>query len=91
MNKTDIIREITEGTGLSKAQAGQAFQAALCAMTEALNRGERVQINGFGTFVPKSCPARQRRNPKSGAPVWIAPHQTVVFKAGCNLCNKTED
>ncbi len=91
MNKTDIIREITSRTGLTQAQAGKAFQAALCAMTEALNRGERVRINGFGTFAPKSCPTRQRRNPKTGESVWIAPHQTVIFKAGCNLCNKTED
>lgn len=91
MNKTDLIHEIVKETGMTQVQAGQAVQAALRAMTEALAQGERVQLNGFGTFTPKCCPARQRKNPKTGEPVWVAPYRTVGFKAGCQLCSKTED
>ena len=91
MNKNDLVREISAETGLSKAQAGDALNAALSAMTEALSRGERVQLNGFGVFEPKERPARMARNPKTGAPAPIPAMKTVAFRPSGELKKPTEE
>lgn len=90
MNKTELICAVCAETGLTKAQAGKAVNAVLSAMTAALDRGERVKLNGFGIFESKFHPARMARNPKTGEPVEIPAGTTVTFKAGCDLRKNEE-
>jgi len=59
--------------------------ALLTAVTNALASGERVDLRGFGSFVPKETKARQGRNPKTGEPIQIAAKRTVTFKPAKDL------
>ena len=54
-------------------------------MTEALQRGERIEIRGFGTFQVKVREAREGRNPKTGEEVHIPAKRTPFFKVGNEL------
>lgn len=91
MNKHELIEQVAAATGLSRAQAGQAVNAAIEAMSGALARDERVQLKGFGCFVPTTRPARPGRNPKTGEPAQIPATRTVVFRAGSDLKTTTEE
>ena len=55
----------------------QVFQS----MADALAHGDRIELRGFGSFGVKALPARQRRNPRTGAPVWLAAQRRPFFKA----------
>ncbi len=82
MNKTELIAQIAEKSGLSKKDAEKALTAALDTITAALCAGEKVQLVGFGSFETKHREARTGRNPRTNEPIEIAASTTPVFKAG---------
>ena len=62
MNKTELIEKIAAGASLTKADSKKALDATIAAITEALKKGDKVQLVGFGTFdvIKKGwCRARQ--------------------------------
>lgn len=85
MNKAELIDAIATQGGLSKAQAGQALDATIGAISEALKAGETVTLVGFGTFSVKERAARSGRNPKTGETIKIAATKVPGFKAGKGL------
>jgi DNA-binding protein HU-beta len=85
MNKAELIDSIATQGGLSKAQAGQALDATISAISEALKGGETVTLVGFGTFSVKERAARSGRNPKTGETIKIAATKVPGFKAGKGL------
>lgn len=85
MNKAELIDAIATQGGLSKAQAGQALDATIGAISEALKAGETVTLVGFGTFSVKERAARSGRNPKTGETIAIAATKVPGFKAGKGL------
>ncbi|RYZ96946.1 MAG: HU family DNA-binding protein [Moraxellaceae bacterium] len=85
MNKAELIDSIATQGGLSKAQAGQALDATISAISEALKAGETVTLVGFGTFSVKERAARSGRNPKTGETIKIAATKVPGFKAGKGL------
>lgn len=87
MNKNELIAKIAEA-GLSKKDAGTALDAAIAAISDALAKGESVQLIGFGSFSVKERAAREGRNPRTGEIVKIAASKTPVFKAGKSLKDK---
>ena len=87
MNKSELIAKIAEA-GLSKKDAGTALDAAVTAISDALARGESVQLIGFGTFSVKERAAREGRNPRTGETVKIKAAKSPVFKAGKALKDK---
>lgn len=82
MNKTELVAAIAEKTELTKKDSEAALAAVVESITEALAKGDKVQLIGFGTFEVKNRPARLGRNPKSGELIEIAASKTPVFKAG---------
>ena len=82
MNKAELIDAIATQGGLSKAQAGQALDATIGAISDALKAGETVTLVGFGTFSVKERAARSGRNPKTGETIKIAATKVPGFKAG---------
>jgi len=82
VNKTELIEAIAKKSGLKKTEADCALNAALEAVTEALVKGEKVQLMGFGSFEVKERAARTGRNPQTGETVQINAHSTVQFHAG---------
>ena len=82
MNKTDLISAIAAGSGLSKKDSEKALKATIDAITDALVKGEKVQLVGFGVFDVKDRAARTGRNPKTKEPISIPATRTPQFKAG---------
>lgn len=72
MNKQELIDAVAAGAGVSKREEGTAIQAVMDAITEAVSRGEAVQLIGFGSFSQGQRAARTGRNPTTGAEIAIA-------------------
>ena len=84
-NKAELVSAVAEKTGLSSKDAGAALDALLAEITEALKKGERVALAGFGTFSVGARAARQGRNPQTGATIEIPASKSAKFKAGKSL------
>lgn len=85
MKKVELIESVAAKAGLTKADAGRAVDATLATITEALVKGDKVPLVGFGTFGVSKRAARMGRNPQTGATVKIAARNAVTFKAGSAL------
>ena len=81
----ELIDAIASKGDLSNAQAGQALDAMINAVGEALKAGDSVTLVGFGTFSVKERAARSGRNPKTGETIQIAASKVPGFKAGKGL------
>ena len=66
MNKSELVAAVQEATQLKKKDAEAAVVAFVDTIKEALKKGEKVQLIGFGTFESKKRPARVARNPRTG-------------------------
>ena len=85
MNKQELVEIIAKNTGLTKKDSEAALKATTEAIKKELVKGGSVQLVGFGTFGVTKRPARQGRNPKTGAPMKIAACKAPKFKAGKGL------
>jgi DNA-binding protein HU-beta len=85
MNKAELIDAMAAAAGLSKADAKKALDGFVGATTEALKKGERISLVGFGSFDLSKRNARNGRNPKTGEVIQIAAKNTIRFKAGSEL------
>ena len=85
MKKVELVEDVAEETGLTKADATKAIDATFKAITNALANGDKVPLVGFGTFDVSERAAREGRNPRTGEPVTIAARKAVTFKAGSAL------
>jgi DNA-binding protein HU-beta len=85
MNKTELIEQIAAGAGLSKIEAKKALDATVAAIKDALVKGEKVQLVGFGTFAVSEKPAREGINPATKQKITIAAKKVAKFKAGAEL------
>ena len=88
MNKADLIDAIASDAGLSKADAKRALDAFVSNTSNALNKGDRVALIGFGSFSVSKRAARTGRNPQTGATIKIAAKNVVKFNAGTELAEK---
>ena len=85
MKKVELVEAVAEAAGLTKADATRAIDATFTVITDALVKGDKVPLVGFGTFSLSKRAAREGRNPKTGATVQIAARNAVSFKAGSAL------
>ena len=82
MNKTELIAQVAEKTGLSKKDSELAVNASLETITETLVQGEKVQLVGFGAFDVKERGVRMGRNPKTKKEIEIPASRVPQFMAG---------
>ena len=85
MNKADLVAAIAAEAQMRKAQAQKALDATVNAIAAALQKGESVQLVGFGTFSVVEKAARQGVNPATGPKIEIAAKKVAKFKAGKGL------
>ncbi len=85
MNKAELIDAIASKAGMSKADAKKALDAFVDTTSDALKKGDRVALVGFGSFSVSERGARTGRNPQTGQPIKIAAKKVVKFKAGSEL------
>ena len=82
MTKVELINAIAEKTNLSKKQADAALKAVVDTVTEALVKGDKVQLVGFGTFEVRARGERTGRNPRTKETITIPASKAPAFKAG---------
>lgn len=83
MTRSDLVEELAERFGqLTHKDAESAVKAILDAMSEAMVRGHRIEIRGFGSFSINRRPPRMGRNPRSGQSVAIPEKRVPHFKTG---------
>ena len=84
--KADLIDFIADNVeGISKKQAQQAFESLIEVIAMHLEKGDRVQVPGLGSFVVSARAARTGRNPKTGETIKINASKNVRFKVGKDL------
>jgi len=85
MNKSELINQIAESSDISKKAADDALQGFIMAITDTLEKGDKLQLIGFGTFSVAKRPARDGRNPQTGKAIKIPAKNVVKFKVGSKL------
>lgn len=86
MTRSDLVEELAaKFSQLTHRDAEYAVKTILDAMGDALVRGHRIEIRGFGSFTITRRPARQGRNPRSGESVAIPEKRVPHFKPGKSL------
>ena len=85
MNKHDLVVSLSERLSLTQSQSVEIVNAWEGVLSDALQSGERLTLQGFGTFRPWKQSFRAGRNPRTGESCPIAPRTSVRFKVGKNL------
>lgn len=88
MNKAELVNAVAEQTELSKKDATKAVEAVFETIQEALAKGDKVQLIGFGNFEVRERAARKGRNPQSGKEIEIPASKIPAFKPGKTLKEK---
>lgn len=79
MNNNDLADVIAADGGLTKSDARKLVDSVFAAIADAAAKGEEVSINAFGKFKVKDTPAREGRNPSTGATIQIAASKKLAF------------
>jgi len=82
VNKTELVSSVAEKAGITKKDADRVINALFSTIEEALVKGDKVQLVGFGTFEVRERAARTGRNPQTGAEIQIPATKVPAFKPG---------
>ncbi|HBD74133.1 MAG TPA: integration host factor subunit alpha [Acholeplasmataceae bacterium] len=82
MNKTELIAVLAEEAKVTQKVAEEVLKAFTSAVSETLQKGEKVVVTGFGTFEVRHRVARQGKNPRTGQPITVPAQNTPAFRAG---------
>lgn len=82
MTKADLVAMVAKKVNLTNKAAKESVQAVFRAIEDALKKGEKVVVTGFGTFMVRNRAARTGRNPQTGASINIPARKTPGFTAG---------
>lgn len=82
MNKSELVAKIAKNSSASKAAVELILNETLKTVAETLKKGDDVRLVGFGTFAVAKRPAKEGRNPRTGAKIKIAACKQPKFKAG---------
>ncbi len=85
MTKSDLIKHVAERNKLSKARAELVVERVFECLAQALQRDERVEIRGLGSFETRRYGAYKGRNPRTGTSVAVKPKRLPFFKVGKEL------
>ena len=85
MNKKELVESMAEAADICKAAAEKALNGMLMTISEALSKGDKVTLVGFGTFSTVKRTERQAKNPRTGAMIKIPAKTVAKFKPGSKL------
>ncbi len=80
MTKAEIVAAIYEQVGISKTESSDVVESVFEILKETLERGEKVKISGFGTFMVREKNSRKGRNPQTGDGITITARNVLTFK-----------
>lgn len=90
MNKSELIQKIAQRVNLPRKKAEELVNLIFDSMTEALARGDRVEIRGLGSFTVKNYQAYRGRNPRTGESIQVKPKKLPFFKVGKELKKRVD-
>jgi integration host factor subunit beta len=82
MTKAELVEEVAKQSQLTKKDAEMIVQTVLDSITESLQRGEKIELRGFGSFRIRNRSSRQGRNPKTVSGVSVPAKKVPYFKPG---------
>ncbi len=85
MIKVDLVNDVSKLAAITKVKAEVAVDAIFDAMRLSMQRGERIELRGFGVFLVKPRRRGVDRNPRTGEEFRIPPGRTIRFKPGKDL------
>ena len=88
MTKSELIDAVAERAELTRLVADEVVNAVFSSMEDALVRGDRIEIRGFGSLKAKHYAAYTGRNPKTGVPIAVRAKVAPVFKPGREMCRR---
>jgi DNA-binding protein HU-beta len=91
VNKAELVAKVAERSGLTKKDSEKAVSSVFETIEDALAKGDKVSLVGFGTFERRVRQAREGRNPQTGAVVKIKATKAPVFKAGKALKDRVNE
>ncbi len=89
--KSDLIEQVANALHLPKGKAELIVNCIFDSMEDALKRGERIEIRGFGSFEIRYYKAYEGRNPRTGDPVEVQPKRLPFFKVGKELKERVNE
>lgn len=90
MNKEELIKQISTKAKVSQKEAGECLNATIDAISNALAKGDKITLVGFGTFQVRQRAAREGRNPRTGEVLKISAKKSPVWTAGKTLKERVE-
>ncbi len=90
MNKSELIVALSEAMDLPIRQTSSILNTILETMMESLERGDNIEIRGFGSFVVKTYKPYTGRNPKTGEQIKVSPKKLPFFKVGKELKERVD-
>lgn len=91
MTKSELIEAIAARGELTKARAEMVVNCVFDAMTDALQKGQGIEIRGFGSFTVRPYKPYDGRNPRTGQPVPVPAKRLPFFKVGKELKELVND
>ena len=85
MIKVDLVNEVSTLAAITKVKAEVAVDAIFDAMRRSMQRGQRIELRGFGVFQVKPRKRGIGRNPRTGQEIPIPPGRTIRFRPGKDL------
>jgi integration host factor subunit beta len=85
MNKSELIEALADKMQLPVREAASITNTIIDTMSDALAKGDAIEIRGFGSFVVKKYDSYTGRNPKTGEKIKVAPKKLPFFKVGKDL------
>ena len=85
MTKADLVEIVAKEADMTKKDVEQLVEIIFDSIVGTLNRGEKIELRGFGSFRVRERSARKGRNPKTGEPVDIPAKRVAYFKPGKDL------
>jgi integration host factor subunit beta len=91
MNKLELIDTLKNESGITKTEAAAVVELFFDSMSEALAKGDRVEIRGLCSFYVKEYKSYKGRNPSTGQSVQVAPKKLPFFKCGKDLKDRVDN
>ena len=85
MTKADLIEEVSQAGQLTRRDAEVVVETVFESMSQALARGEKIELRGFGSFRVQERKARRARNPKTGEEVDVPARKVPRFRPGRDM------
>jgi DNA-binding protein HU-beta len=82
VNKNDLVAEVSDRTGMARADVARVVDTATEVIKASVSRGRRVALVGFGTFERRQRRPRVGRNPHTGDAVHIPARRMPSFRPG---------